>query len=973
MSSRGARARSGLARGVWLVALALVASACAPLDLVKVGECGNGFVEPGEDCDGTGSCGAPGSTFECRYLCTTDAEGESSCPSGFVCGGDGLCRKPTGRLVLTDSISSGYDGLQLADLDGDERIDVVGISESLGVLEAHFLLDASIAQTTTIAWAERAVEVPLGDFTGDGYADVVAPVSGTFGLILGSYDRSFTPLLETFPAKTDTATMVDVRLMSPVQRGLGVVIDPESPPGLLDTELVVAHLEGSGHKVLVDYAENAVKGAQIGLSDTVSILDFAQSSGPTLDHMVLGNFDALRPGLELVYTVPGTSIVGVARTRTLGDAPIFLDEAPVESPVLPGEAQGRAAQATFSFFSALTGESLTLPGLVTFVSAATGGNQVCFVHRALGLELLEGSCAPLLPGVDGELLATVDLVQGNLTASLTSKHVPDLVTTAGVYGCSAPTDYPGAGPKSAPTTCSATPFLTFDTPPREVLVEDLDGDGLADLVASFDGGLTNGGPTTGFGKQPELRIYFADGDGGVTEQSVLLERADPTGLAVGDLDGDQRLDLVVTTDAGVDETGDGLSDRRNVEIAFGAGFGAFEPAAVHGSLTLPWHKRTIVHELFGLDLGVDDLVLFGHAEHGGGDTLYSPVVGSAERLYITPFATQEDALPLLGLAANVLEPTADRPERVPGALDLVALEARREPDGDVVVVTMRSTLEDAVGVHPSVESEVELTLEGTFRDSLGGYASLLGGTRAQPRGLVLPRPDGLDELVLFVPDRCANLEAAQCASPSASSPSTRIYWGDPTSASSPVPYLAGPPDAGDYSVLGAVRDAAVFDVDDDGVLDVVFLVERSDGAGPSHELWIVRRTEGQPFTLEGAELYDVSPGKFSTDDDPFFGEPSSIGVLDIDGDGVAEVLVNGEPAAHTYDTLLVRRALGEEAATVSRYPWVRWGASSMKTADLTGDGLADLIVTYAGSSGLTTNSFTQIYVANVESAGSGDL
>jgi hypothetical protein len=962
--------RSLVLPGLAALVLALASSACSPLDVVPVGECGNGFVEAGEDCDGQASCGAPGSSFECRYICTSDGEAgeKSSCPAGFVCGGDGLCRKPTGRLVLTASISNGYDALQLGDLDSDGRTDVLGISESLGLLEAHFLIDGAIAQTTGIDWAERAAEVPVGDFTGDGYADVVAPVSGTVGLILGSYDRSFTPLIETFPASNALADLVDVRLMTPVQRGVVALLDPNDPltEALGDSVKAVAHLEGGGQRLLVDDAERVFEGGQVGLSDTAALIDLSASSGPTLDTMVLGNFDAVRPGLELIYTVPSSQLIGVVRTRTVGDLPNVLDDPATESPLLPGVAFGRAVQATLPIYD---GQNLsrTVPALVTLVESFTGLPEACFVHRALGVGLLDVSCVPWPLG--GDVLATIDLSH-DADGSLTSRGVPDLVTIDGVYACYAATDFEGAGPKGAPISCSDTRYLTFDSAPKELLIDDVDGDGNTDLAGLFNVAVAVGG---GYEAQTEVRLYLGDGEGGHSVTALLLG-PDARGLAVGDLDGDQRTDIVVTTDDGLDALG---VPRRNLEVLYSADFGAFEPASVRGNLSLPSHKRTLVHDFFGEYGGVSDLVLFGHSEPDDvGPTVYSPIVGSPERLYLTPFSTQATGVPLLGLAANVLEPSDGNPTLAPGALDLVGLEGRWQGNGDVAVVTIRPTLEDELGVHPSIEPAVELSLEGTFVDFLGGFGGPLGDARALPRGLVLPGGAGLDELVVFVPDRCASLSPLECASPGASNASTRIYWSDPASATATVPYLVGPPgvgDAGDYSVKGAVRDAAAFDVDDDGVLDVVFLVERTDGEGPTHEVWIVRRVEGAPLALDGAEIIDVSPGRFHSDDEPFFGQPSSLGVLDIDGDGVAEVLVNGEPAEHTYDTLLVRRAVGDQPSTVSRYPWVRWGATSMKTADLTGDGLADLIVTYAGSSGLTTNSFTQIYVANVESAGSGDL
>jgi hypothetical protein len=83
--------------------------------------CGNLVVEPGEDCDGSVGCGAPGTAAACRFSCA----GGVACAHGWVCGQDSVCRQPTGRFRLSAPFGRGDEAFELADLDGDGVRDVM--------------------------------------------------------------------------------------------------------------------------------------------------------------------------------------------------------------------------------------------------------------------------------------------------------------------------------------------------------------------------------------------------------------------------------------------------------------------------------------------------------------------------------------------------------------------------------------------------------------------------------------------------------------------------------------------------------------------------------------------------------------------------------------------------------------------------------------------------------------------------------
>src|ERR1041385_2730989 len=101
----------------WAVALACMVLGCTDLAPLSHDVCGNGVVEHGEDCDGEPSCDSM-----CRYSCSA-----ASCPAGWVCGRDAICRHGTGQLVIDSSLALPHDALELGDVDGDGADDIVAL------------------------------------------------------------------------------------------------------------------------------------------------------------------------------------------------------------------------------------------------------------------------------------------------------------------------------------------------------------------------------------------------------------------------------------------------------------------------------------------------------------------------------------------------------------------------------------------------------------------------------------------------------------------------------------------------------------------------------------------------------------------------------------------------------------------------------------------------------------------------------
>src|SRR5688572_11501404 len=100
------------ARGSLLCALFALTLDCATLDKLTLGTCGNGVLDPGEDCDGThpgekGKCGAPATDQACHYTCTAKTAADD-CPAGWGCSITGTCAGPSGAfLPARDAQSAG--------------------------------------------------------------------------------------------------------------------------------------------------------------------------------------------------------------------------------------------------------------------------------------------------------------------------------------------------------------------------------------------------------------------------------------------------------------------------------------------------------------------------------------------------------------------------------------------------------------------------------------------------------------------------------------------------------------------------------------------------------------------------------------------------------------------------------------------------------------------------------------------------
>ncbi len=139
-------------------------SACTSFDDIARGVCGNGLLEPGEDCD------SPAATcVACAVTCGSAAE----CPNaGYACGVDNRCHAPSGKLAPdTTPALDLVDDIRVSDLDGDGIGDVLGVSSS--AIDVRFGdAQAALVSRLAIVTPEQSGPPAFGDLDGDGALDV---------------------------------------------------------------------------------------------------------------------------------------------------------------------------------------------------------------------------------------------------------------------------------------------------------------------------------------------------------------------------------------------------------------------------------------------------------------------------------------------------------------------------------------------------------------------------------------------------------------------------------------------------------------------------------------------------------------------------------------------------------------------------------------------------------------------------------
>jgi hypothetical protein len=179
-----------------------VLSGCAGLPDVVANQCGNGVVEPPEDCDSFApapglSCLPKGAAGECHVDCRRRSDGTRlPCPSGWGCDAQDICRKPSGHFTSSPTFKvGGAVSLLAGDFDGDGLSDVVSLEsiDAIGRTRMRFhYFDQSASPVETRTFPKQVASPSIADLSGDGLSDIVFADSN-IGVLIGQPDRSLLP------------------------------------------------------------------------------------------------------------------------------------------------------------------------------------------------------------------------------------------------------------------------------------------------------------------------------------------------------------------------------------------------------------------------------------------------------------------------------------------------------------------------------------------------------------------------------------------------------------------------------------------------------------------------------------------------------------------------------------------------------------------------------------------------------------
>lgn len=242
-----------MTRFVLLAVLAATAG-CTDLPEVEPEGCGNLVLNAEEDCDGFSdrgegtACGAPDTSNACFFVCS-DAEG-MVCPTGWGCGLDGRCRRPSGSFEEGPGSPWRFrvGDFAVGDVDGDGHNDLVG--NDVQSLTVRFGADSGdFASDLDVLTPQPFGPLTFGIFDADALLDVLVPVAGGLFVLLGDEERSLEPVAYSpievevlgnariFPVEADGGANLNSELLvitANVMQFVGSSVSPMILPGAFD-------------------------------------------------------------------------------------------------------------------------------------------------------------------------------------------------------------------------------------------------------------------------------------------------------------------------------------------------------------------------------------------------------------------------------------------------------------------------------------------------------------------------------------------------------------------------------------------------------------------------------------------------------------------------------------------------------------------------------------------------------------------
>ncbi|MDB4956870.1 MAG: hypothetical protein JWO36_4439 [Myxococcales bacterium] len=479
----------------WLIPI-VFAGACTSFDPVARGTCGNGLLEPGEDCDTTDA-----TCVKCAVVCASAA----TCPtSDYTCGVDGFCHAPSGTLAPPTAVGAfQYDEYEVTDIDRDHIGDVIGVSKSSLVVR-HGDATGSLVTTETQVTPAQTGTAGFGDLDLDGSLDVT--IGTPDGVV--AYTSPFgelSPLIVEGPITPPGGTQnVDLRMLfsiSPFAVG-AFVSDPNGHLAL----------------IVVDFVSGAAPTA-IPCNQLITASDFSISQVDI--YQVNKDSDVASDTVVAMVTGTGAAaklcVMSLHKDNLLAAATI-ADITPAGAPVIKRRA----------VFADLDNDNDRCPDLVT---SEIGAGSL----RHWNGTMLAGHCAliavlpngDVLPAVAGATTSAVGVGHATFDPPASfygTAFAPDaLVLTDGLYGYA-----PAAGG-------SFTRFYQSARKLSRAVNADLNNDGRSDVVLSAD-------------TQSDLDVLYREVSflNSGFQQLRIVTASEVTSVTLDDFDGNGIKDIAYT-------------------------------------------------------------------------------------------------------------------------------------------------------------------------------------------------------------------------------------------------------------------------------------------------------------------------------------------------------------------------------------------------------------------------------------------